>query len=76
VSRIGGHLLADPVHGMPYWFQDVLAWLSLLAMLGMVVEFLIHLVINPNLAPERQLHLPHWEGFLAGLVAFYFGARS
>jgi hypothetical protein len=76
MARVGQHLLADPVQGVPYWFQDVLAWLSLLAMLGMIAEFLIHLVINPSLALDRQLHLPHWEGFLAGLVAFYFGARS
>jgi hypothetical protein len=76
VSRIGQNLLGDPVTGVPYWFQDVQAWISLLAVLGLVAEVLIHLVINPSLSPDRQLQLPHWEGFLAALVAFYFGARS
>jgi hypothetical protein len=50
------------------------AWMSLIAVLLMCVAALIHLVINPSLA--EPLDLPDWEGFLAAIVAFYFGERS
>jgi hypothetical protein len=25
---------------------------------------------------EETIYLPHWEGFVGGVVAFYFGERS
>jgi hypothetical protein len=58
----------------PFWWQNIEAWFALIADLGMVAEVIIRLVINPSL--EQPLDLPSWEGFLAGIVAFYFGARS
>jgi hypothetical protein len=58
----------------PAWFQDLEAWLSLIAVLLMAVATLIHLVIEISL-PEN-LSLPVWEGILATVVAFYFGERS
>jgi hypothetical protein len=73
VARFGERVLAGPA-GLPPWFQDFLAWLSLLAMLGLGAEVLIQLVINPTL--PQPLKLPPWESILAGLVAFYFGVRS
>jgi hypothetical protein len=73
VARFGERVLAGPT-GVPPWFQDLLAWVSLLAMLGLGAEVLIRLVINPTLS--QPLSLPPWESILAGLVAFYFGARS
>jgi hypothetical protein len=76
VGRLANTFLADPLTGLPAWFQDILAWISLIAVLCLVAEFLIHLVINPHVTPERQVNLPHWEGFLAALVSFYFGIRS
>jgi hypothetical protein len=57
----------------PFW-QDLEAWLSLIAVLLMVVATMIHLVINPSLSQE--LNLPVWEVILATVVAFYFGERS
>ena len=57
-----------------YWGQDLQAWVSLVSALLLGVAALIHLVIEPTL-PEG-LHLPLWESFLAGVVAFYFGERS
>jgi hypothetical protein len=57
-----------------YWAQDFQAWTSLIAGLLLGVAAMIHLVIESNL-PER-LHLPEWEGFVAAVVAFYFGERS
>ena len=73
VARFGERVLAGPA-GVPPWFQDLLAWVSLLAMLGLGAEVVIRLVINPTLS--QPLTLPPWETILAGLVAFYFGARS
>ena len=57
-----------------YWWQDTEAWFALIATLGLCIEVMIRLVINPSL--QNPLDLPNWEGFLAGIVAFYFGARS
>jgi hypothetical protein len=75
VSRFGRRFLSGPT-GAPPWFQDLLAWVSLLAMLGLGFEVIILLVINPTMDPSRQLDLPHWEGFLSAVIGFYFGARS
>lgn len=61
---------------VPAWFQDLQAWVSLLAMLGLVAEVLLQVFINPSLEPEKRLDLTQWEGILAALVGFYFGARS
>lgn len=76
-----GHTLDQIVKKMaggtePFWFQDILAWISLLAMIAMAVVAMIHLFINPSLQPSSQLDVPTLEGFLAGVVGFYFGARS
>jgi hypothetical protein len=59
-----------------YVFQDIQAWVSLLAMLGLTAEILIVLFINPNLKKELKLDLSLWECILTGIVAWYFGARS
>jgi hypothetical protein len=57
----------------PMW-QDLEAWLSLIAVLLMGVGTMIHLVIDPSLS--EPMSLPFWEGLLSGVVAFYFGERS
>jgi hypothetical protein len=75
VARIGGRLLAGP-QGPPAWSQDILAWIALLAMLGMGIEIIVRLVVNPTVPPERQVELREFESAVAALVAFYFGARS
>lgn len=73
LSRVANRVLAGPA-GLPPWFQDVLAWISLLAILSLGIDFLVRLVINPSLA--EPLSLQHWEGYLAVMVGFYFGLRS
>lgn len=75
VNKVSNRFLAGPT-GLPFWLQDIQAWISLIATAGLVVEVVLRLVINPTLTPEKQLTLPGWEGVLAGLVAFYFGVRS
>jgi hypothetical protein len=57
-----------------YWFQDIQAWVSLIAMGGIGVEMIIRLFINPNM--ERDFNAPMWEQILVAIVAFYFGVRS
>jgi hypothetical protein len=62
----------------PYWWQDIEAWFALIAILLFCIALIIHLIIDPSLVANGRepLNLPNWEGFLAGIVAFYFGARS
>jgi hypothetical protein len=73
IARVADRVFGGPA-GIPPWFQDLLAWVALLAMLGLVSEVIIRLVINPTLS--QPLNLPPWEGILGALVAFYFGLRS
>ena len=55
-------------------YQDALAALSLVAMLGFVAESIIIVFINPSLLDRLDLRV--WEAVLTAAVAFYFGARS
>ena len=59
----------------PQWLQDFEAWLSILALVGLGVAAMIHLVIVPSLEVP-WLPLPMWEGILGAVIAFYFGERS
>jgi hypothetical protein len=75
ISALAHMVLAGPT-GLPAWYQDIQAWVSLLAVLGLGAEVIYQLVILPGLEPESALKLPHWQSILSGIVAFYFGARS
>lgn len=55
-------------------FQDLLAWVALLCMIGLGVETLGILFVHPTL-PEG-LNLQALELCLTAAVALYFGARS
>jgi hypothetical protein len=59
----------------PVALQDIEAWLSLLALVGLGAAVIIHLVIGPTTL-EGKLSLPNWEAFLSAIIAFYFGERS
>jgi hypothetical protein len=76
-----GHVLTAAVRGasrgtLPFWFQDVQAWVALLAMGVLAVLMIVELFINPTLSLENKIDMPTLEAILAGLVGFYFGARS
>jgi hypothetical protein len=76
-----GHLLTGAVRVvsggvLPYWFQDIEAWVALLAILCMGVLLVILLFINPSLSLENVVPSSLLEAILAALVGFYFGARS
>lgn len=58
----------------PQAWQDFEAWISLLALVGLLAAAVVHLVIGVSV-PER-LSLPLSEGVLGAGIAFYFGARS
>jgi hypothetical protein len=75
INRIASLVFRGPT-GLPFWYQDILAWVSLLAVIGLAGEVAIQFFINPTLPPERQLNLPTWQGILSAVVAFYFGVRS
>jgi len=57
-------------------FQDIQAWVSLLAMLGLGIETILHLLVNPQLGDNLKLDLGTLEAVLTGIVAWYFAARS
>jgi hypothetical protein len=57
----------------PMAWQDFEAWISVLALVGLGVAAVIHLV---QFAVTVPFGLPLWESILGGLLAFYFGARS
>lgn len=59
--------------GSATW-RDIEAWISLVALAGLTVAAMIHLVINPR--QPTALSLPNWEAGLGAVVAFYFGERS
>jgi hypothetical protein len=80
VVLLAGFFLGVIVHTLfgrnftPYWLRDVEAWVALLAFLGLGVWAIVHFVIDPTL--ETPLDTRHWQGGVAALIAFYFGARS
>jgi hypothetical protein len=57
-------------------FQDVQAWVSLLAMLGLFIEVIIILFINPNLERNPPIDLHRFEAILTAIIAWYFGSRA
>jgi hypothetical protein len=61
-------------HNPPPWGQDFEAWVAMIAVVGLFIMALVHLVISPSTGEPIQL--PKFEGFLAAVIAFYFGARS
>ncbi len=76
---IGIGFLAGRLMSLGPWrhspvIQDLRAWVSLIAMLGLVAAVVIEVFINPEL-PEK-LDLPRWHAILTGIVVYYFAARS
>lgn len=74
VAGFAHKLLNGPL-GMPAWYQDVLAWVSLLAVLGLGIEVILQLIVFPSM-PEPRPQVPQMQLLLSGIVALYFGARA
>ena len=66
--------LLKGAEGMPPWYQDVQAWVSVLAVLGLGAQVILELVIFPSMAEPPKL--PQLQIILSSVIAFYFGARS
>jgi hypothetical protein len=77
MSLVGGFLLGWLIRRGPwrdaYWFQDLRAWIALIAMLILCGEILVRAFINPNIAEGHNV--PFMERLLVAIVAFYFGVR-
>jgi hypothetical protein len=78
VATMAGWVLMGE-EGMPAWYQDVLAWIAVLAVLALAGAVIYQLIIFPTLSPgafdiKEKLSFP-WQSILSGIVAFYFGAR-
>jgi hypothetical protein len=77
---LGGFLAGVIIRGFvgrerpPMAWQDFEAWISVLALVGLGVAAVIHLIVIPNI--EQQYSMTLWESILGAVVAFYFGARS
>jgi hypothetical protein len=61
---------------LPYIYQDVQAWLAILALLVMGGLAMWYVFINPGLDASKQTSLVYVEAVLVAIVGFYFGARS
>lgn len=63
--------------GPPYWFQDLQAWVALIAAVVLIVQVVVLVVINPTVSEDLKLMQDgKWDGVVAALIGFYFGARS
>ncbi len=58
----------------PGWWNDIEAWFSLIALIGLGIAGLIHLIIEPS--TDVKVMLPTFSAILGGIIAFYFGERS
>jgi hypothetical protein len=78
MSAFGGFALGYVIRMGPWrrspGFQDLLATVSLLAMLGLVVETIWIIFVNPSLENRRDPFI--FEAILTAIVSFYYGARS
>jgi hypothetical protein len=68
------HWFSGPV--LPFWFLDVQAWFSLIALALLFYVLIGRLVINTSISPDARLTFQYSEAAMAAFVGFYFGARS
>ncbi len=64
---------------LPFLYQDILAWLSLIAALLLGVAFLLQLIypsLSAELRPALAEKMTGLAAILAAVIGFYFGARS
>jgi hypothetical protein len=79
IVALVAHLTLSGPEGMPSWYQDVIAWISVIAVLALGGGVIYEVVIRPTMSGDAftmaKLGMP-WETILSGIVAFYFGVRS
>jgi hypothetical protein len=72
ISKVVHVIWGDPP---PAPYQDLEAWAALLAVVGLGVIVLLHL-INGSTSKQLQIPLDYPQAVTSGLIAIYFGARS
>ncbi len=70
---VGRILRVGPWRESP-WYQDILAWLALLASVGVAADLVIQIFINPTV--QQPLDPIRFEYVLTAIIAGYFGART
>ena len=80
VAYFAGMLISGLVHSIwgnppPAPYQDLEAWVAMLALVGLVVVALLHL-INWKMPAGSQISVDYAQAILSGLIGLYFGARS
>jgi Mn2+/Fe2+ NRAMP family transporter len=84
IAFFAGYLLNKAVKSFsggayPFWFQDVQAWLALLATIGLTITTIIQVFIRPSLSQDFAINpatLANLDLGIAAILGFYFGARS
>ena len=56
-----------------FWFQNLQAWVALIAMLLLGAEIVGRVLVAPNILQQPDLRF--WERLLVAIVSFYFGVR-
>jgi hypothetical protein len=56
------------------WYQDMQAWLSMVAMIAMLAIALYDLIIKPQHAHSPEMLV--WDCVIVGILSVYFGSRS
>ena len=80
LAILGGFFVGVALHSLvsrkdpPAAWQDFEAWVSLIALIGLAIAAIIHLVIDPS--TEVKVMIPTFDACLGAVVAFYFGERS
>jgi hypothetical protein len=59
----------------PAWFQDIKAWVAIVALFLLGIVVVVRTLINTSLPLEDQVPLYYVEAGLAGAVGLYFGSR-
>jgi hypothetical protein len=72
VSGLVRRIWGDPP---PAPYQDMEAWVALLAVAGLGIVVLIHM-INQTVSAQNQVPLDYAQAVVSGLIGLYFGARS
>lgn len=79
VAILGGFLVGVIVRAFmgrnpsPTW-QDVEAWISIVALVGLAIAALLHIFVEPSEGAEEMLRTI--DPYFGAVLAFYFGERS
>jgi hypothetical protein len=78
LSLVGGFVLGWLFGNGPWrktaWYQDVQAWLSIVAVLALMGTVIYDLVIQGK--KEHSPDMLIWDCVLVGILSLYYGARS